>query len=160
MWIYVTWACTGSTNCNFIRSFQHLIPESGCCSTEHWGLLYTHHVTVVLFLSFFFLHRFQEFCVGWWRCLDGVFWKEWVQPLVVAPQLLPLCPWGVWLRAGHTVPLGYCLFDQTQTKSILHLIKLIFMGGSWSWFSREMLSVYCLLGSLMVSKTLADVIPS
>lgn len=93
---------------------------------------------------FFFLSRFQEFCVVLVEVFGRWFWKEWMQTLVVALQLLPLylpsCL-RVRLWAGHADLLGYCLTRNKQNQ-FFSLIMLMFVGGSWSCLYRELLSMF------------------
>lgn len=132
--------CIYVTSCNLIQFHLHRLIYKHSCKCllplhQALGfLMFQHHVCDRCFGFFFvfFLHRFQEFCVGWWRCLEGGFlkWNEcrrWLLLSSCSLFILPSCL-RARLWAGHRVVLGYCLFDQTQTKSILQFDNVDLCG--------------------------------
>lgn len=124
---------------------EHYVLWNVCYCTERRGLTHPLHDCYFAFVSFFSLQVWRIQC--WLVQMFGRwFWKEWVQTLVVALQLLPLYPPSslrVWLWAGHAALLGYCLFEQTQIKSIPKFNKVHLCGRKLeSSLQRAAVSIY------------------
>lgn len=133
---------------------KHHIPANGCHCTKRWGLpsVPIMYVTVLLLSFFVFLRRFREFCVGWWRCLEGGFerneCRRWLLLSSCSLFILPRALGCDYELDAQSCLVTVCLTGHKQNQYSC-FIMLMFVGGSWN-------CCQCLLG-LMISNCLVDV---